>query len=562
MKHHLIPLLSVVAWLVGPLGVAAAPIANDKCLECHDDKDLTKDLAGGKTLSMYVDGAKLKDSVHAKTQCAECHKDLTTEHPDDAKAAKPVDCAGCHERQSKSFGASVHGIALDKGNDTAATCKDCHGKHTVYPRNSPRSTIHVTNLEKTCGECHAEEAADVAVSVHGQSLSKGEGATCIDCHSEHKIIGLKGPAASFQTAETCSKCHASERINSRFGMPDDRVKTFFESYHGLAATGGSTLAANCSSCHGFHKILRSSNPDSMIHPGHLMQTCGKCHPGATQSFVGGKIHADGTKGLETGVVVSRWVRNIYVFLIVLTVVLLGSHNALSWWRKVAERRQAHGAMVVRMDRNQRFQHFALMASFILLAVTGFALKFPNTWYAHLMGTEEIRRWIHRVAGLILISGGFYHLYYVAFTAAGRKLLRDLWPRLQDVRDVATNVGHLTMGMPKARFGRFGYPEKLEYWAVVWGTVVMGVTGLVIWFKIDVTHGLPRWVIDVAVTIHYYEAILACLAIVIWHFYHVMFDPDVYPMNFAWLDGKVAKDWHEEEHPLEVDKVAAGEERQP
>ena len=564
MKHHLIPLLSVVAWLVGPLGFAAAPIANDKCLECHDDKDLTKDLAGGKTLSMYVDAAKLKDSVHAKTQCAECHKDLTTEHPDDAKAAKPVDCAGCHERQSKSFGASVHGIALDKGNDTAATCKDCHGKHTVYPRNSPRSTIHVANLGKTCGECHAEEAADVAASVHGQSLSKGDGATCMDCHSEHKIIGLKGPTASFQTAETCSKCHASERINSRFGMPNDRVKTFFESYHGLAATGGSTMAANCASCHGFHKILRSSNPDSMIHPGHLMQTCGKCHPGATQSFVGGKIHADGTKGLETGVVVSRWVRNIYVFLIVLTVVLLGSHNALAWWRKVAARRRAHGAMVVRMDRNQRFQHFALMASFILLAVTGFALKFPNTWYAHLMGTEEIRRWIHRVAGLILISGGFYHIYYVAFTVAGRKLLRDLWPRWQDVRDVATHACHLTLGTPKARFGRFGYPEKLEYWAVVWGTVVMGVTGLAIWFKIDVTHWLPRWVIDVAVTIHYYEAILACLAIVIWHFYHVMFDPDVYPMNFAWLDGKVAKDWHEEEHPLEVKKVAAevGKERQP
>jgi hypothetical protein len=82
---------------------------------------------------------------------------------------------------------------------------------------------------------------------------------------------------------------------------------------------------------------------------------------------------------------------------------------------------------------------------------------------------------------------------------------------------------------------------------------MGVTGLAIWLKIDVTQWFPRWVIDVAVTIHYYEAILACLAIVIWHFYHVMFDPDVYPMNFAWLDGKVAKHWHEEEHPLEAEE---------
>ncbi len=559
MNRQLIPLLSALALFACPPWAAGEMIPNDKCMECHSDKDLTKELPGGKTESMFVDLAKLKETVHGKTQCAECHKDLTEEHPDDGKAAKPVDCAECHERQSKSFGASVHGIALDKGNASAASCKDCHGNHTVFSRRSPRSKIHISNLEKTCGECHEQEAADVAASVHGEAQSKGEGATCIDCHSEHKIVKLSGPAASFRTAETCSKCHASERINSRFGMPDDRVKTFFESYHGLAATGGSTLAANCASCHGYHKVLPSSNPDSTIHPAHLRETCGKCHPGATESFVGGKIHADEAKSNETGMVVSRWVKNIYIVLIVLTVLLLGLHNGVAWWRKVAARRRAHGEMVIRMDRGQRAQHFILMASFILLAVTGFALKFPNTWFAHLMGTEEIRRWTHRIAGLVLIGAGGYHLYYIFFTAAGRKLVRDLWPRWHDATDVATNVRHLALGQPKARFGRFGYPEKIEYWAVVWGTVVMGATGLAIWFKIDVTYVFPRWIIDVAITIHYYEAILACLAILIWHFYHVMFDPDVYPMNFAWLDGKVSRKWLEEEHPLELEEEETGEE---
>jgi cytochrome b subunit of formate dehydrogenase len=193
-----------------------------------------------------------------------------------------------------------------------------------------------------------------------------------------------------------------------------------------------------------------------------------------------------------------------------------------------------------------------MSSFIVLAVTGFALKFPNTWFAHLMGTEDIRIWIHRAAGLVLMGSGAYHIYYVTFTTKGRRLLRDLWPRWSDARDVATNVSHLAMGKPKAKFGRFGYPEKIEYWAVVWGTVVMGITGMAIWLKIDVTQWVPRWVIDVAVTIHYYEAILACLAIVIWHFYHVMFDPDIYPMNFAWWDGRVSKKWHEEEHPMDAE----------
>ncbi len=562
MKSPAIFLLAAALVLSVSLRAASAAeiIANDKCLECHGEKDLTKELADGKEVSMFVDEAKFKASVHGKTQCAACHSDVTEEHPDDAKPAVAVDCAVCHDEHSKSFSESVHGLALRGGNDTAATCKDCHGTHEVFPRKSPSSRIHQSNLVKTCGECHSQEAEDVMASVHGEAMldGGGEAATCIDCHREHQFVGLKDPGASFQTAEACSKCHASERINSRFGMPQHRVKTFFESYHGLAATGGSTTAANCASCHGYHKILRSSHPESMIHPANLMDTCGKCHPGATAGFVVGKIHVDEEHDSGIGMVVNRWVKKIYIFLIVLTVAMLGTHNGLWWWRKVVARRRAHGEMVLRMDRGQRMQHFVLMASFIVLAITGFALKFPTTWFAHLMGSEEIRRWIHRVAGLVLIAGGIYHIGYALLTARGRKLVRDLWPRWQDARDVATNVRHLAFGAPKAKFGRFGYPEKLEYWAVVWGSVVMGVTGLAIWFKIDVTYWFPRWLVEVAITIHYYEAILACLAIVVWHFYFVMFDPDVYPMNWAWLDGKIPKHHQEEEHPLEAPVPAVEE----
>jgi adenylate kinase len=92
---------------------------------------------------------------------------------------------------------------------------------------------------------------------------------------------------------------------------------------------------------------------------------------------------------------------------------------------------------------------------------------------------------------------------------------------------------------------------MEYWAVLWGTIIMGVTGLMIWFKLGTTLWLPRWSIDVATTIHYYEAILACLAIVVWHFYHVIFDPDVYPLNRACVDGRVSAEWYAEEHGLDA-----------
>ena len=94
------------------------------------------------------------------------------------------------------------------------------------------------------------------------------------------------------SADVCSDCHASERLNTKYNLPPDRVKTFFESYHGLAAQYGSTLAANCASCHGVHNILPSTDPRSSIYKTNLVATCGKCHPGATENFAQSKVHVD------------------------------------------------------------------------------------------------------------------------------------------------------------------------------------------------------------------------------------------------------------------------------
>jgi cytochrome b subunit of formate dehydrogenase len=200
----------------------------------------------------------------------------------------------------------------------------------------------------------------------------------------------------------------------------------------------------------------------------------------------------------------------------------------------------------------------LLTSFILLALSGFALKFPDSWLSWALGSDEtLRRWLHRIAGVVLLGLGGYHLVYILVTREGRRLLRDFWPRMRDLKDVRTNVRFLTGRSPvKARFGRFGYVEKMEYWAVVWGTIIMGVTGLMIWLKMDVTQYLPRWIIDVATTIHYYEAILACLAIVVWHFYHIFLAPGAFPMNWAWWDGKMPKEHYREEHPLDLESVTS------
>jgi len=235
-----------------------------------------------------------------------------------------------------------------------------------------------------------------------------------------------------------------------------------------------------------------------------------------------------------------------------TIGFMLAHNLGLFARKVAARYRAAHLTVQRMNTSQRWQHMVLAASFILLAITGFALKFPDSWIAKALGANEMfRRWSHRVAGVVLLVAGAYHVFYLLRNQDGRRLVTDLWPVKKDLSDLKDNARYIGgLSDSRARIGRFGYAEKMEYWAVIWGTIIMGATGLMIWFKMDVTRWLPRWMVDVAVTIHYYEAILACLAIIVWHFYHVIFDPDVYPLNWACWNGKVSRHWQEEEHPLE------------
>jgi formate dehydrogenase gamma subunit len=538
---------------------AAEALKDSDCLDCHSDKELVKTNAQGRAISLFVDPARLAASTHKTNTCAGCHSDITATHPDDGVAVKPVDCRTCHERQMESYGASVHGLAMKAGAAGVPTCQDCHDSHDILPATSPLSPLHYSRQAQTCGECHDTEAEDFAASVHGKALAMGvrDAPTCTDCHSEHTIRSLTGISARSFSAEVCSRCHASERLNTKYNLPADRVRTFFDSYHGLASQYGSTLAANCGSCHGYHKILPSSDPDSTINKAHLIETCGKCHPGANEKFAAGKIHVDiaaTTSGPDFGDQVNWWVRRVYILLIVGVIGAMLFHNGLLLYKKVSAHLRTTGRPVLRMDRGQRWQHAVLAISFIVLALTGFALKWPDSWLARMLGSSEpFRRWTHRIAGLVLLLVGAYHVIYVMASKDGRKLVRDLFPVKKDVADVLGSVRWLVgLSKEKPKIGRFGYAEKMEYWAVAWGTIIMGVTGLMVWFKIDVTQWVPRWLVDVALTIHYYEAILACLAIIVWHFYHVIFDPDVYPLNLACWDGKVSEHWQEEEHPLDKD----------
>jgi cytochrome b subunit of formate dehydrogenase len=151
------------------------------------------------------------------------------------------------------------------------------------------------------------------------------------------------------------------------------------------------------------------------------------------------------------------------------------------------------------------------------------------------------------------------VFYLAATREGRRLIWDFAPRPKDAFDaLGTMRYYLGLSRERPKFGRFSYAEKAEYWALVWGTALMGVTGVAMWAKVWVGNLLARWWVDVATAIHFYEAILATLAILVWHFYQVFFDPDVYPMNWAWWDGKMPVEHYRHEHGLDAEGLAGAE----
>ena len=552
----------------------AEKVVPQQCATCHEDA------VHGYQLGVHAVARKGGDQ-QAPT-CLACHGSphqiLAADDPKSPvhHSNIPATCATCHAQkfvmehtgqstqEVYSYRESVHGRAVATGSTKAAVCTDCHGVHEIRRASDEKSSIFKFNVPFTCGKCHEPVETEFMQSTHGQAITRGnsQAPVCTDCHGIHSIKSHLDPNSSVAARNlartTCARCHEGVRLSQEFGVEGGRSSTYLAIYHGLASQLGSKIVANCASCHGVHNILPSSDPRSTISPNNLVHTCGQCHPGVTEKFALGKVHVDAPLSADIGSVAVRWIRRFYLSMIFAVIGGMVLHNLIIWRRKAILRRDSYPRTVTRMNQSQRWQHLALLASFITLVVTGFALKYPDSWLSLLPGMgEKVRGIVHRIAAVVMIGASVYHLLYAVLTRDGRKLILDLLPEPKDATDVIAVLRHyLGLGGNKPEFKRFTYAEKAEYWALVWGIIVMATTGIALWAKMTVGHVLPRWWLDVATAIHFYEAVLASLAIVVWHFYQVFLDPDAYPMNWSWWDGKVSEHHYREEHGLDSETLLA------
>ncbi len=639
--------IACLAAILGPGGFQCASaedeaISNETCLECHSDKDLTMETADGKEISIHVDEAKLQASAHKSLSCADCHEDLTTEHPDDEKPAKPVNCASCHEEQAEVYATSIHGVSRKMGASAAATCTDCHGTHDMLPASDPHSPVFKLNLSFTCAKCHDNDGItgeyrmrfpDVATqyqdSIHGIGvLKKGliVAPSCNDCHGVHDIkrsVDRSSPINKANLAKTCGKCHVGieetynrsvhgqllakgdsrgpvctdchtahqieTHTNTHFKQVNDHrcgkchadsLKHYRDTYHGKAmALGEPNIASDvaaCFDCHGDHNILPPSDPDSTLHVSNIQETCAKCHPAATVGFTKYIPHANPLDGEKYPALHLAFV--LMTSLLLAVFAFFGGHTLLwlvrSVWiyrhdskayREAKFEIQRDDVWFTRFTPFERFLHFLVVTSFLLLVITGMPLKFYHADWArvmfHFIGGPQTARALHRFGAIITFLYFTLHLLNVVSSVwqnrgsirnpeTGKWEVKRMWgaifgpdsmvPTLQDGRDFLAHQKWFFGKGPKPQFDRWTYWEKFDYFAVFWGIFAIGLSGLVMWFPQFFTSFMPGWVINIALIVHSDEALLAAGFIFTVHFFNTHFRLEKFPMDNVIFSGRISK----------------------
>lgn len=220
-----------------------------------------------------------------------------------------------------------------------------------------------------------------------------------------------------------------------------------------------------------------------------------------------------------------------------------------------------GRQFDRLTLTQRAQHIVLVVSCLLLVITGLPILFhegsAGEATVRLIGGASARASLHRIAAGVLMALCAWHVLYILLSRRAHDDFLRVLPRGRDLRDVGQALRAYVGSAPWPRFGHFSAVEKVQYWAVAAGCLMMILTGLAMWFHDQVLLSLPKFWLDVARIVHGDGAVLGFLAIIVWHLYQVHLRPGVFPMSRAWLTGKISEERMRADHPLEFETLTGG-----
>ncbi len=280
--------------------------SNDYCLGCHGQTNLTKSLADGETLSLYINPSSFTTGVHHQENvaCVDCHTNISTfPHPTfTADSVREVtlqlypSCKNCHADQYNKTLDSVHQQALAAGNFNAAVCTDCHNPHSQTRITDKQTGALLSqarfSIPQTCARCHSAIYDTYKQSVHGAALTT-EGntdvPTCIDCHGVHNIQDPTTARFRNNTPQLCAKCHTNAAIMDKYGISTQVLNTYVADFHGTTVTLFEQVSPDtptnkpvCTDCHGVHNISKVDDPATGIAiQQNLLPKCQRCHPSVT-----------------------------------------------------------------------------------------------------------------------------------------------------------------------------------------------------------------------------------------------------------------------------------------
>lgn len=607
--------ISFPALLRGLLAVAALSLAANavnaqereiNCMACHDDvhfdstahagvackdchtnvtrprhkkedlADLTGDAICAQCHTMAT--RAMGRSVHGdKVACVDCHGDahVMRKNDDLLSPMSPVGqvqtCGDCHaqlpgqKHMIDSFVDSVHGRGLLRsGLVSSPTCSTCHGSHRVVEVENERSPTSFQNSPQMCGDCHQYVYQEwLNVSAHGVAWTAGNTgtATCIDCHSSHEIRDpVTDRAERLGIVDQCGDCHG------------DYYQLYRGDFHGKATNLGLAVSATCADCHHPHATLGKDDPRSTIHTDNLQATCGDCHGAVTAGFASYNPHIDASDPSD----------NFYVFLIAMAMHALiigvfgffGIHAILWLQRGIVGLKRgefvghhsASGKYVRRFKKRDIKMHILIIVTFLMLAATGLPLKFSYAPWAQtvvdLFGGVENTMFLHRLAAVGTFGYFVWHLGILVQRFFLKKEKGLFWgpnsmtPQLKDGKDIVAMFKYFLYMGPRPAGDRWTYWEKFDYLAVFWGMMIIGGSGLMLWFPNFFTQilPLPGWALNAAYVVHSEEALLATGFIFLFHFFHTHLRPESFPLDPVIFTGSQPLERFMDERPLEYQRM--------